>query len=67
MKIPAMGKAKSDAPKTSIGMLLLKGRTFIALVILIIFFSFASSSFLNPESLLLICKHVLYMAFSVSA
>ncbi len=58
MKIPAIGKAKSDVPSSSIGMILLKGRTFIALVILIIFFSFASSSFLNPQSLLLICKHV---------
>jgi len=58
MKIPAIGKTKSDASGNSIGMILLKGRTFIALIVLVIFFSFASSNFLNPQSLLLICKHV---------
>ena len=49
---------KSDAPKTSLGMILLKGRTFIALIILFIFFSFAADNFLSAESLLLVAKHV---------
>lgn len=37
---------------------LLKGRTFIVLVVLLIFFSFASSSFLSVNTALLIGKHV---------
>jgi len=58
MKNLAVRKAKSDAPSQSLGMLLLKGRTFIALILLFIFFSFAADNFLNPSSLLLIAKHV---------
>jgi ribose/xylose/arabinose/galactoside ABC-type transport system permease subunit len=42
----------------SIGMLLLKGRTFIALIILVIIFSLLSSTFFTAESLILIAKHV---------
>lgn len=58
MKIPSLSKAKSDASGNSIGMILLKGRTFIALIVLVVFFSFASSNFLNAQSLLLVAKHV---------
>lgn len=58
MKNTAAAKVQTDAPKASIGMLLLKGRTFIALIVLFLFFSFAADNFLNPESLLLIAKHV---------
>lgn len=39
-------------------MTLLKGRTFIVLILLIIFFSMASPTFLTAKSLLLIAKHV---------
>ncbi|MCR5289657.1 MAG: ABC transporter permease [Treponema sp.] len=46
-------KSKSD-----IGMLLLKGRTIIVLVALLIFFSIAAPNFLSVNALLLIAKHV---------
>lgn len=39
-------------------MTLLKSRTFIVLVVLVIFFSFASPTFLTSKSLLLVAKHV---------
>jgi ribose/xylose/arabinose/galactoside ABC-type transport system permease subunit len=42
----------------SVGMLLLKGRTFIVLVLLVIFFSITAPTFLTTSSLLLIAKHV---------
>jgi len=44
--------------KNALMMTLLKGRTFIVLIILVIFFSFASPTFLTSRSLLLIAKHV---------
>lgn len=50
-----MKKAKS---KTSFAMMLLKGRTFIVLVILFVFFSIAAPNFFTSESLLLVAKHV---------
>lgn len=49
---------KVSSDKTSIGMLLLKGRTFIVLALLVIFFSCASPTFLTANSLLLVAKHV---------
>lgn len=52
---PSSKKASSN---TSLGMLLLKGRTFIVLVLLVIFFSLATPTFLTTSSLLLIAKHV---------
>ncbi len=39
-------------------MTLLKGRTFIVLILLVIFFSFASSSFLSLNTLTMVAKHV---------
>lgn len=42
----------------SIGMLLLKARTFIALIVLVIVFSVLSPNFLTGQSLVLIAKHV---------
>ncbi len=39
-------------------MLFLKFRTFIALILLFIFFSFTAPNFLNSQSLILIAKHV---------
>ncbi len=44
--------------KTSIGLTLLKGRTFIVLIILMIFFSCAAPAFLQFSTMLLIAKHV---------
>lgn len=44
--------------KTNLIMTLLKGRTFIVLAILVVFFGFASPTFLTSQSLLLIAKHV---------
>lgn len=51
-------QAASKMNKNSIMMTLLKGRTLIVLAILVIFFSFASPTFLTTSSLLLIAKHV---------
>lgn len=39
-------------------MTLLKGRTFIVLILLVIFFSFASASFLSVNTLTMVAKHV---------
>lgn len=39
-------------------MTLLKGRTFIVLILLVIFFSFASASFLQLTTLTMVAKHV---------
>ena len=39
-------------------MTLLKGRTFIVLIVLVIFFSFASKSFLSVTTLTMVAKHV---------
>ena len=39
-------------------MTLLKGRTFIVLIVLVIFFSFASKSFLSATTLTMVAKHV---------
>ncbi len=58
MKNMADKQAKPDASGNSLGMILLKGRTFIALIVLVIFFSISAENFLNPQSLLLIAKHV---------
>ncbi len=52
-----MNKVKK-LDKTSIGLTLLKGRTFIVLIILMIFFSCAAPAFLQVSTMLLIAKHV---------
>ena len=44
--------------KTSLMMTLLKGRTLIVLVLLLIFFSVANENFLSTNTLLLLAKHV---------
>ena len=49
---------KKNQSNHGIAMTLLKGRTFIVLVILLIFFSFAAPNFLSQSTLLLIAKHV---------
>ena len=51
-------KGNTSNLKKSLGMMLLKGRTLIVLILLIILFSFLSPSFLTKNSLLLIAKHV---------
>ena len=43
--------------QSSIGMILLKGRTFIALVALLIFFSFCAPNFTQYSSIILMVKH----------
>lgn len=44
--------------KQDVGMLLLKGRTIIVLVVLLVFFSVTAPNFLSATTLLLIAKHV---------
>lgn len=46
------------ANKASLGMTLMKGRTFIVLIVLIIFFSFTANNFLGPATMKMIAKHV---------
>ncbi|HVN55979.1 MAG TPA: ABC transporter permease [Anaerolineaceae bacterium] len=41
-----------------LSMVLLKARTFIALIVLVIFFSILSPNFLTPESLIITIKHI---------
>jgi ribose/xylose/arabinose/galactoside ABC-type transport system permease subunit len=56
-----LAKTKSESltkRHASTGMLLLKARTFIALVLLILVFSFLAPNFLSLQSLMLIAKHV---------
>ncbi|HIW20949.1 MAG TPA: ABC transporter permease [Candidatus Dorea intestinavium] len=51
----------SSKQKTSNGswkMTLLKGRTFIVLIILLIFFSFKANNFLSVSTLMIVAKHV---------
>ena len=50
-------KDKKGAGNT-LAMTLLKGRTFIVLIVLLIFFSLAADNFLNVDTALLIGKHV---------
>jgi erythritol transport system permease protein len=46
------------ARRTSLTLWLLKGRTFIALIVLVIFFAFMSPNFLQPESMIITVKHI---------
>lgn len=50
-----MNKKQSNM---SLGMVLMKGRTFLVLIALIIFFSIVAQNFLTVNSLLLVGKHV---------
>lgn len=52
-----MSKEKKTG-SNSLALTLLKGRTFIVLIILIIFFSCTASAFLQVSTMLLIAKHV---------
>ncbi|WP_378951282.1 ABC transporter permease [Pelosinus sp. sgz500959] len=46
------------ANQISLGMILLKARTFIALILLVAIFSFLTPTFMSANSLILIAKHV---------
>lgn len=53
-----MIQVKDKMPnKSSIGMLLLKGRTFIALALLLVYFSFRAPNFTTWSSVVLMVKH----------
>jgi erythritol transport system permease protein len=49
---------KVKKQRTSLTLLLLKARTFIALILLFIFFAFTTPNFLNPESMIIMAKHI---------
>lgn len=49
---------KNNQSTHGLAMTLLKGRTFIVLIILLIFFSFTAPNFFSQNTLLLIAKHV---------
>jgi len=52
--------AQQSVPRRriSVGMLVLQLRTFIALILLVVFFSLTAPNFLNPASLIIMAKHV---------
>jgi len=49
---------RKNKTNNSLAMTLLKGRTLIVLIIMVVFFSFVAPNFLSVEALLLIAKHV---------
>ena len=49
---------KKNQSNHGLAMTLLKGRTFIVLIVLLIFFSFAAPKFFSQNTMLLIAKHV---------
>ncbi len=49
---------KVKSQRTSLLLLLLKMRTFIALILLIVFFSFATPTFMRLESIIIMAKHI---------
>ena len=55
---PKINNSSGIKNNMSLGMILLKGRTFIALTILTIIFSILSPNFFTSQSLILIAKHV---------
>lgn len=50
--------ANKNSSNNTLVMTLLKGRTFIVLIVMLIFFSFAAKNFLTLNTMLLIGKHV---------
>ncbi len=50
-------QAKGGFDKTSLYLLLLKGRTFIALIVLLVFFAFKAPNFTTWSSIVLLVKH----------
>jgi erythritol transport system permease protein len=49
---------KTRKQRTTLMLLLLRLRTFIALILLVAFFAFTTPNFMNPESLILTAKHI---------
>ena len=52
-----MADKSKTVKSNSLGMILLKGRTFIALIILVIFFSFCAPNFTTANSVVLMLRH----------
>lgn len=53
-----MDAVKTKKDNSKMIMMLLKGRTFIVLIVLLIFFSIANSNFLSFSTLTMLAKHV---------
>lgn len=60
--VTASAPAK-PAPSRNWLLLLLKARTFVALILVLAYFSFAAPNFLTPENAVLVTKHVAINAF----
>lgn len=58
IEIAKQNSSVTAGRNVNVGLLLLKARTFIALIVLLIAFSFLAPNFLSPDSLILISKHV---------
>ena len=52
-----MTKSTNRRADTSLGLVLLKGRTFIALALLVVYFSFRAPNFTEFSSIILLIKH----------
>lgn len=52
-----MTKSTNRRADTSLGLILLKGRTFIALALLVVYFSFRAPNFTEFSSIILLIKH----------
>ena len=50
--------AKQNSGNNKLAMTILKGRTFIVLIILLIFFSITADNFMSAGALLTVAKHV---------
>jgi len=55
--------ARVVRPRMSIPMLLMSMRTFIALIVVLVFFSITTPNFLTPSTLVILAKHVAVNAF----
>jgi erythritol transport system permease protein len=62
MKEPEPNQEVKTNKKISLRMVLLKGRTFFALILLLIVFSMLIPNFLSPNNLILMSKHVVLYA-----
>ncbi|WP_246854635.1 ABC transporter permease [Naasia sp. SYSU D00057] len=59
---PGPGRARTGMRSVDIGAVLLEGRAFIALAVLIVVFALLSDSFLSVNNLITMTKHVAYNA-----
>lgn len=55
---PFVTRQRARISRTEALQLLLRGRAFIALILVVLMFSFASPRFLSPDNLVIISKHV---------